>query len=852
MEKRRREWGGGSGGDDGFLSPLAPLNETNTPTHPPLPHLHLMTSHGAPAAVESLLAPSGRSAEKLSLPSLQSKMKCDPEGYESELLLLRSQFNSSLELFRQQANMGHNSISGIASDASVAKDLSDRVTVLAHVTPFYPNHLADFPKQIADLLREAAVSLPSGLRCDLTRALILLLNRKIIDIGETLSLFMELQTLEDRTLKKLAFDHVVHSIKRMNERHKNEAKNRALQNILFMDLNPAKEGDEKRAKLALVTLCELHRRKVWFDDRTANAICRASLHPASRIMIAAMSFLLDYEKIENDEDSDDSSSDDESVSPQVVLNKHTIYKANHQGTTASKKKKKAKLQRAMRSMKRQQRRSSEKSINSYYSPLNHLIDAQGFAESLLSRLQTCNERFEVKMMMLKLIARTVGLHRLILLKFYPFVQKYIQPHQRDVINLIAAVVQACHDMVPPDAVEPLFKQIVNQFVHDRSRPEAIAVGLNAVREICMRMPLLMNADLLQDLALYKKSHEKAVSVAARSLIGVFREVCPSLLVKKDRGRPIDPKARPKAYGEVNVATDVPGAELLQNSDNDDDEQESGDSDDSVCSDTDSDQENDDDENQLCSENNGSDDGDEDEAEDNDVGSEDEDESDSDGENDLSDADEDDEDKEDDLVDSELGDEEDSEVSEHEVDECVGTKSISKDSAKKRKFSDFDGQLMAADTSLRALKKLAGAKTMNSLPESTDGILSNEDFQRIKELKAKNEAKRALAQQGLKVRSSDQLSSKRVDASMLEAHVKKKMTKDERLALVRAGREDRGKYQARAAVKQKKTGGLSNKQKEHKKKMPLAAKRNKVTRSRIDKKKKNARAGKQFRGRKAWK
>lgn len=30
-----------------------------------------------------------------------------------------------------------------------------------------------------------------------------------------------------------------------------------------------------------------------------------------------------------------------------------------------------------------------------------------------------------------------------------------------------------------------------------------------------------------------------------------------------------------------------------------------------------------------------------------------------------------------------------------------------------------------------------------------------------------------------------------------------MSKEERLALVRAGREDRGKYQARAAVKQKK-------------------------------------------------
>jgi len=49
-----------------------------------------------------------------------------------------------------------------------------------------------------------------------------------------------------------------------------------------------------------------------------------------------------------------------------------------------------------------------------------------------------------------------------------------------------------------------------------------------------------------------------------------------------------------------------------------------------------------------------------------------------------------------------------------------------------------------------------------------------------------------------------------------------------------------------------TGGLSNRQKEHKKKMPLAAKRDKVSRTRIEKKKKNQRSGKQFRGRKAWK
>lgn len=42
---------------------------------------------------------------------------------------------------------------------------------------------------------------------------------------------------------------------------------------------------------------------------------------------------------------------------------------------------------------------------------------------------------------------------------------------------------------------------------------------------CIPANQLMTEDLLQDLALYKKSHEKAISVAARSLIGLFREVC---------------------------------------------------------------------------------------------------------------------------------------------------------------------------------------------------------------------------------------------------------------------------------------------------------------------------------------
>ncbi|KAL3835631.1 hypothetical protein ACJIZ3_010367 [Penstemon smallii] len=793
------------------------------------------------------ISASGRSSDKLNLATLQSKIKVDPEGYTSELTLIYNQFKSSVELFLQQAALNFTSLSGISADSTVAKDLGDRALFLAHVTPFYPKELAGFPNELVRFLESSARNLPSGLRVHVTQALILMINRKIIDIADTLVVFMELQTVGDRALKNLAFSHVIHSIRRMNQKHKNDPKNRALQNILFGMLQ---QEDEAKAKRALITLCDFHRRKVWFDDRTANAICTACFHPSSRIMIAALSFLLDFEKIEDD-DSDDSGSEDEPATPhaQIVLSKEAVYKANHKGTTSSKKKKKAKLERVARSMKKQQRLSSEKTNSNYYSPLNHLKDAQGFVEKLFSRLQSSNERFEIKMMMVKVIARTVGLHHLILLSFYPYLQKYVQPHQRNVTELLAAAVQACHDMVPPDSVEPLFKQIVNQFVHDRSRPEAISVGLNVVREICLRMPLLMTEDLLQDLVLYRKSNEKAVSSAARSLLTLFREVCPSLLIKKDRGRSANTKSKPKAFGEVHVSSNIPGIELLEQIDEDGDE-EVDEENDGVTSDEHDDNNDQEEDGVSLIDGSGESDGDSEletigaSSDDNEDEVSDEDDNNY-GTDDVSDEEKSgDDDDEEELEESSLMETDNSSIKDADVDK-------NKSKAKKRKFSDFEGQLSAANRSLRALKKLAG-ETSNVSSNTDDGILSNEDFQKIKELKAKEDARSTLTKHGFKVPTSDQLSLKRVDAAKLEANIRKKLTKDERKALMKAGREDNDKYRSKTAVKQKKTGGSSNKQKEHRKAMPLAAKRSKIARGRIQKKKQSKHSDKQFRGRKAWK
>ena len=106
-------------------------------------------------------------------------------------------------------------------------------------------------------------------------------------------------------------------------------------------------------------------------------------------------------------------------------------------------------------------------------------------------------------------------------------------------------------------------QLVNQFIHDRARPEIAAVGLNAVREICARCPLVMDEDLLQDLAQYKKGEINRVKTPRGDSIALFGEIAPGLLEKKDRGKGADMSRSLKEFGEGEVTDRIDGIDLLQ-------------------------------------------------------------------------------------------------------------------------------------------------------------------------------------------------------------------------------------------------------------------------------------------------
>ncbi|KAK9811636.1 hypothetical protein WJX72_007420 [[Myrmecia] bisecta] len=800
--------------------------------------------------------------------ALQGNIKRDPEGYADEFQLQYRHYQACLTVFQLKPSKD-------------SREFGDLVNFVAQVANCYPRETAAFCPELIELLDKHYAVLDSALRQSLVKALILLRNRGQIQPTELLPVFFRLFRCQDKALRQTLFRHIVADIKGSNQKHKDDRLNRSIQNFLYSMLQ---DDSEIAAKKSLAVLTELYRRHVWRDARTVNVIASAVFHPSTRLMLPAIKFFLGQDEKDDAGESDD----DEDEAPPAAPSKAEVYKATKKGTVASKKKKAAKLKRVMATVKKHQRREKADHADSF-AAVQLLHDPQSFAEKLFARLHKCGgERFETRLAMMTLISRIIGMHKLLLLNFYPFLQKYIQPHQRDVTHILASMVQACHDLVPPDTLAPVLRQLVDQFINDRAQPEVMTVGIKTVREICMRSPLVMNEDLLQDLAAYKKYRDKAVSSAARGLIGLFREIAPGMLEKRDRGRGADLSAAPMQYGASVIKDRIEGAELLEEALRRGDA-ESGDEEGSGNeSDSDEDGEGSDG-SDAEAEAGGVDVSQEAEAGEAAAGS---------GEDEDEDMEEDEEAGSDAAAASgsgseaaldELGSDEGEGESEQEADEDAAmdgedeaaAAALDEEALVERRQSGSAGPRNAAGaaTQLRA-KQAKQAPNANSLgqlkkqlaeasaakkrkaegPPDADGggnaapedgtplewgrILTEEDFERIRELRHKRLVDAAMKKHGLKSASKRErllaaaeeeadaamafqdrrniVAEERVDPSNLQGKHKRRQDKEARMASVLEGREGREGFGAASGRKKQKSGGMSNKEKAKKKDLPIVA------------------------------
>ncbi|EGR48137.1 uncharacterized protein TRIREDRAFT_108332 [Trichoderma reesei QM6a] len=449
--------------------------------------------------------------------SLQYKIRRDPKSYKDDFLKQWEQYEAQREIFFT---------SPTTAAADTVESFHNMIDLIAHVADCYPEETRTFQDDLKAIVAQHHETLHPELRDKVVGSLVLLRRKEVIDSTSLLTtLFPILVSSRSKSMREMLFQKILSDMRNSNSKSTNHPLNRTIQAVLY-NLVTA-DRSSPRAIWAIKLTRELWKRQVWTDAKPVDVMKEACLADNEKVIVGATRFFLggDKEREELEDESSDEEIDLAKVKHQITINKKS-------------RKQKEAYRKAVDKVKKQEKKKSKPHpLN--FSALHLLHDPQLFAEQLFEKhLQGTKNKLslDTKLLVLQLVTRLVGLHKLTIVPLYSWFIKYLTPKQQSVTSILASLAQGVHNLVPPDALEPLIQKIANEFVSEASASEVAAVGLNAIREICSRQSLAMTETLLQDLVQYRKSKDKGVMMAAKGLLSLYREVGAEMLKKRDRGK----------------------------------------------------------------------------------------------------------------------------------------------------------------------------------------------------------------------------------------------------------------------------------------------------------------------------
>ncbi|KAI1618901.1 SDA1-domain-containing protein [Exophiala viscosa] len=483
------------------------------------------------------------------LANLQNKIKRDPKSYHTDFSYQYIQYENQRQIFMQAPTS--------ASDSGIIS-FRDLIEFVAHVSDCYKEDTKDFPAQLIEIVSVHHAALEPELREKIVGSLVLLRKKEIIDSTTLLQCFFPiLISTPSKSLRALLFQKIISDLRASNSKTTNHKLNRSVQTTLHNLVT--EDRSSSKALWAVKITREMWKRQIWTDAKAVEIMKEAALSDNEKCIVGGVRFFLGGDK--EREELEDESSDEETID---------MRKLRHQaGINKKSKKAEKKLEKAAATVRRKEKKKGQPhALN--FSALHLLHDPQGFAETLFSKhLQSTKSRLnlEQKLLVLQLVSRLIGLHKLTVISFYSYFLKYLTPRQPSVTSFLASLAQSTHNLVPPDILEPLVQKIANEFVSEAAAGEVAAAGLNAIREICVRQPLVMSDTLLQDLVMYRKSKDKGVMMAAKGLLSLYRQVGAEMLKKRDRGKDATLGLRSgdqkqQRFGEE-VVGEIEGLELLE-------------------------------------------------------------------------------------------------------------------------------------------------------------------------------------------------------------------------------------------------------------------------------------------------
>lgn len=202
-------------------------------------------------------------------------------------------------------------------------------------------------------------------------------------------------------------------------------------------MNNAVVGDKGKGKnkekggeamWAVMMVRELWKKGVWKDTKTVSIVALAAFHPNTKVQAAALHFFLGSEDDENEDDEED----------EVREARKDVRKMEHRLEVGKAGKKKEKLLRQAKRdvnkvsciyglwlilQKGKKKAEGVRQVN--FPALELLHDAQTFGEKLYGNMHKHDKLYSLdhKILIMQLLSRVMGAHKLCILGFYSYVIK---------------------------------------------------------------------------------------------------------------------------------------------------------------------------------------------------------------------------------------------------------------------------------------------------------------------------------------------------------------------------------------------------------------------------------------------
>lgn len=396
----------------------------------------------------------------------------------------------------------------------------------AHVFEYYEADLKFLADSYQDLLRNFPEQLNRELRFKLAHGLVLFSRKGYWNEIVAIKFFLDLLALKDKEIRSLIFKHMVQLIDKVDH---NGRKSEVHKELMDHITERSRDTDHGYSKNIFKLLVALMKKQIWKDSKAANLIAEGTYHDKADIVILCCRFLI--ENVDND-DLEISSDEEEGKKATLKMGKKAKYLMVHKKKTKSEMTKFEKLKKKVRKA----HGTSERKENANFLMIELLYSPLALCDKIFNKMKASKLPFKAKLLQMALISRIVWRFELIFPNFFHYMHRYIKSNNNELPEVLTCLAGCCHARTPLSELQPIVALILQNFANEAAPMTKMVMGVNTLKEICLRIPEAMEEDDIYQICLLRKNKHKMVAGCIRSFINLWRGLNPRKLKKEFRGR----------------------------------------------------------------------------------------------------------------------------------------------------------------------------------------------------------------------------------------------------------------------------------------------------------------------------